>query len=275
MGLLDGMNTNIIKSAVEKEAERLGHNITQLAVTEAPFIGILVAGTIDSEEGKSAIENAVSAMSSKMGKKIGCQLNVVASKEEPQPRNVVQEEEKTQEEAAQTHTVVRGDTFWGLAERFYGDGTKHPIISAANNTDSLHSGDVLTIPPLSAFADAEKLQLMLTAVGFDTKGIDGVIGKNTIAALRSFQETNNLNASAIPDAATKQALRSGLSSARKLNGKSIQILLRDAGFNPGKVDGILGGNTKKAVKAFQQANGLSADGIAGPNTIAKLVQTYA
>ncbi|MCH2044764.1 MAG: peptidoglycan-binding protein [Saprospiraceae bacterium] len=274
MGLLDGMDTNIIKSAVEKEAKRLNYNLTDLVVTEAPFIGILVAGNIDSEEGKSAIESAVSTMSAKMGKKIGCNLNLVAKKEEPQPRNVVQEEEQ-KEEAAQTYTVVRGDTFWGLAERFYGDGTKHPIISAANNTDSLHAGDVLTIPPLSAFADAEKLQLMLTAVGFDTKGIDGVIGKNTVVALRSFQEANNLNTSAVPDVATKQALHSGLSSVRKLNGKSIQILLRDAGFNPGKVDGILGGNTKKAVKAFQEANGLAADGIAGPNTISKLVQTYA
>ena len=36
------------------------------------------------------------------------------------------------------------------------------------------------------------------------------------------------------------------------------------------VDGIFGSNTKDAVKLFQKINGLSVDGIAGPNTIALL-----
>ena len=44
----------------------------------------------------------------------------------------------------------------------------------------------------------------------------------------------------------------------------LQNLLAERGFNPGAVDGVFGGNTETAVKQFQQANSLSADGIVGP-----------
>jgi len=56
--------------------------------------------------------------------------------------------------------------------------------------------------------------------------------------------------------------------------KVIQQQLSQLGFNPGKIDGKWnsGGNTFKAVKAFQSANGLAADGKPGPNTRAKLNQ---
>ncbi|MFT2016918.1 peptidoglycan-binding domain-containing protein [Streptomyces sp. 796.1] len=55
--------------------------------------------------------------------------------------------------------------------------------------------------------------------------------------------------------------------------KEIQCLLRDAwGYNIGSsgVDGKFGGDTEKAVKAFQRDHGLKADGIVGPNTWKKL-----
>ena len=42
--------------------------------------------------------------------------------------------------------------------------------------------------------------------------------------------------------------------------------LRVQGVVPGKFSG----GTEKAVKAFQEENGLKADGIVGPNTLAKL-----
>jgi uncharacterized protein (TIGR02594 family) len=46
----------------------------------------------------------------------------------------------------------------------------------------------------------------------------------------------------------------------------IQQALREKGFDPGAVDGVWGRNTIAAVKAFQQARGLEADGIVGPAT---------
>ena len=56
----------------------------------------------------------------------------------------------------------------------------------------------------------------------------------------------------------------------KLNSKQIQQKLVDAGYNI-KVDGIIGPQTKKAIKAFQKEKGLKVDGIVGKNTTAALV----
>lgn len=52
----------------------------------------------------------------------------------------------------------------------------------------------------------------------------------------------------------------------------IQQALIAAGYDVGPtgVDGKMGPNTKAAIKAYQQANGLAVDGIAGPLTQAKL-----
>ena len=52
--------------------------------------------------------------------------------------------------------------------------------------------------------------------------------------------------------------------------RSLQDLLR-ARNHPVGVDGIFGPLTEAAVKAFQQGNGLAADGIVGPLTWPKLV----
>lgn len=46
----------------------------------------------------------------------------------------------------------------------------------------------------------------------------------------------------------------------------LQMLLRDAGFTPGAVDGIFGSQVEAAVRAFQQAKGLEVDGVVGSQT---------
>ncbi len=47
------------------------------------------------------------------------------------------------------YTVVRGDTLWGIAKRFYGNGSRYPEIAKANNIsnpDIIHVGQKLLIP---------------------------------------------------------------------------------------------------------------------------------
>ena len=47
------------------------------------------------------------------------------------------------------YTVVRGDTLWGIAKRFYGNGNRYPEIAKANNIanpDIIHVGQKLLIP---------------------------------------------------------------------------------------------------------------------------------
>ena len=60
-----------------------------------------------------------------------------------------------------THTVVKGDCLWAIAQKYYGNGSKYPVIYEANKTliDSvnnkygnskytIYSGQVLTIPAI-------------------------------------------------------------------------------------------------------------------------------
>lgn len=54
--------------------------------------------------------------------------------------------------------------------------------------------------------------------------------------------------------------------------KKLQTLLVSKGYNPKGTDGIFGNDTEAAVKAFQKANGLTADGIVGSKTWAALTK---
>ena len=57
--------------------------------------------------------------------------------------------------------------------------------------------------------------------------------------------------------------------------RQIQCLLEYLGYDPGVIDGANGPNTRDAVTAFQRAEGLAADGIAGANTKEKLLDAVA
>jgi len=48
--------------------------------------------------------------------------------------------------------------------------------------------------------------------------------------------------------------------------KQVQTALKKAGFYKGDIDGKLGPQTKKAIKAFQKSKGLNSDGVIGVRT---------
>ena len=48
--------------------------------------------------------------------------------------------------------------------------------------------------------------------------------------------------------------------------RELQRALKEQGYDPGQIDGIFGKKTERAVKRFQKASGLKADGIAGRRT---------
>ncbi len=53
--------------------------------------------------------------------------------------------------APKTYKVVKGDTLWGVAKKFYGNGSKYPNLVSANKIDNpnlIRVGQVLTIPVL-------------------------------------------------------------------------------------------------------------------------------
>jgi nucleoid-associated protein YgaU len=66
--------------------------------------------------------------------------------------NKPKKEERPSPPPAKTYTVVRGDTLWGIAQRFLGAGARYTEIYNANkgviggNPSLIHPGQVLTIP---------------------------------------------------------------------------------------------------------------------------------
>jgi len=56
----------------------------------------------------------------------------------------------------------------------------------------------------------------------------------------------------------------------KLSMKEVQTALKNSGFYKGPIDGKIGAKTREAIKEFQKANGLKADGMVGKRTANKL-----
>lgn len=136
-----------------------------------------------------------------------------------------------------------------------------------------------------------QLQQRLVAAGI-TLAADGVFGPKTAAALQQFQTSAGLAATGTVDAATAAALggvtptgtpatpatpsaASGMvglaMGSRGDQVKALQQLIIKAGINlVGGADGIFGVITGSALRAFQEANGLPADGVANDATIQAL-----
>jgi len=101
--------------------------------------------------------------------------------------------------------------------------------------------------PASVTLDAEEIrqvQTLLKTVGFDPGRIDGAFGPKTKIALLRLRSSCAAN--------RNNAARTML---RKEEIRVIQVRLKDAGFDPGPVDGISGPNTRAAVARFRSGCG--------------------
>lgn len=141
-------------------------------------------------------------------------------------------------------------------------------------------------------AEVRTLQQALTSAGFPVD-VDGKFGPKTLAAVKAYQRSHGLTVDGVVgpktwaallggaptstqaptptstpastsgfDAPT-QTLRSGAKGAAVVE---LQTLLAQRGFLTGAADGAFGSGTLDAVKRFQQAAGLTVDGVVGPRT---------
>ncbi|MFA4853780.1 MAG: peptidoglycan-binding domain-containing protein [Candidatus Omnitrophota bacterium] len=100
--------------------------------------------------------------------------------------------------------------------------------------------------------------------------------RNQVSALESQlsakdEEINSLRESALKSSEmpAKTEQRSGEVKEHP-KAKQIQTALKNAGYYQGAVDGKIGKGTREAIKAFQKANNLPADGKVGKKTWAVL-----
>jgi len=129
------------------------------------------------------------------------------------------------------------------------------------------------------------VQVGLRAHGFDPGPIDGLPGPRTRSALESFQRTKKLHVDGKLDRRTRRALGSRgrpLLGQRELAvgavGWDVAVLefrLRRSGLPRLAVDGRFTRATASALERYQRGHGLTADGVAGPNTYRALVRRAA
>ncbi|HPR77262.1 MAG TPA: peptidoglycan-binding protein [Candidatus Limiplasma sp.] len=127
------------------------------------------------------------------------------------------------------------------------------------------------------------LQNRLIELGYLTGTADGKFGVATRTALVAFQKANNLVRDGVAGTTTQNtlfantAVKNTVSTTNTLKQgtisddvKDMQARLITLGFLTGTADGNFGAKTALALIAFQNANGLTADGIAGTKTLQKL-----
>ena len=122
----------------------------------------------------------------------------------------------------------------------------------------------------------EELQKILRALGFSVRP-DGKFGASSREAVARFQADEGLEVTRFVDKATWERMQGYLGSplfrGLDIDVFALQRALQKAGVFSGRVDGLIGPQTRRAVREFQKAKGLSADGFVGLKTI-KVLMTY-
>ena len=151
--------------------------------------------------------------------------------------------------------------------------------SSSSSTTRLEKG--------STGRDVKELQTKLKKLGYYDAYVDGDYGDTTVAAVRAFQKKYNLTADGIAGKETLKKLDSAYKNANSAKDddslrmgdsgsavKDLQTKLKKLGYYDGTVDSTFGSGTYAAVRAFQKKYNLTADGVAGSETLKKLDSAY-
>ena len=147
-----------------------------------------------------------------------------------------------------------------------GQQTESASTSPASGATALNPGD--------KGSDVSDLQQRLKdREYYEYPSITGYYGPVTTEAVEKFQRTNNLAVTGVMDAESLSLLKSdGAKYYTMYPGdsgddiKTMQDRLSEIGYFDAASTGYFGSITTSAVKSFQDANGLSVDGVVGKDT---------
>lgn len=159
--------------------------------------------------------------------------------------------------------------------------------SAIRGNANVTSGETALVNTLRYGSEGNEvttLQNRLIALGYLAGSADGKFGRDTKSAVIAFQKANGLSADGVVGTDTSTRLYASnvvsntVSSTQTLRVGAVSDAVRDMqnrlitlGYlENGEADGKFGVKTSLALIEFQKANGLSADGVAGVKTFAKL-----
>ena len=171
------------------------------------------------------------------------------------------------------------------ADGVAGSETLKKLDSVYKNADSDKDDDSLRMG--DSGSAVKDLQTKLKKLGYYDGTVDSTFGSGTYAAVKAFQKKYNLTADGVAGSETLKKLDSAYKNADsdKDDGslrkgatgsavKNLQTKLKKLGFYNASIDGDYGDTTVAAVKAFQKKYNLTADGVAGSETLKKLDTAY-
>ena len=169
-----------------------------------------------------------------------------------------------------------------------------PTTPSTSSGPSAYNFGTTTLKNGSKGEAVEELQRFLNAELNLGLIIDGSLGPKTIAVIKKWQKDNGLVADGLIGAKTKEMMNASVTTTTTTTAPTtttsgtvlftsalrqgsrgnevtrLQEFLRDQGFFTAVANGNFGPVTKAALQAFQEANGLTADGALGPKTRAKV-----
>ena len=178
----------------------------------------------------------------------------------------------------------------------YSNGAKNADGTVASSSTSVAGTEETTYTTLKKGVTnnaVKKMQEALQDLGYMTASPTGYFGSNTYDAIVSFQKANGLKADGVAGPETQRklygvnakpasspatveknyaTLKEGMKSSAVT---AMQKKLKELGYMSASATGFYGPQTKDAVKAFQKANSLTADGIAGKATLQSLFSSSA
>jgi len=121
--------------------------------------------------------------------------------------------------------------------------------------------------------EKKTLQASLTQMGFNTNGVDGILGPDSRAAIRNFQRSRGIPADGYASAKLLQRVEDAAAGREALSRDAVRLIqqrLNERGFNAGVPDGLAGPQTRAAIADFQRAFGYAVDGQASAGLLQAL-----